>query len=158
MKIRRHPGGRGGLYLIDTNLYIRAFREPEFGNRFRSWHEQMIGRLVMSVVVLHELLVGATDERRRHLVERAYAGEFRSRGLLLLPSEAVWSKAVAADRTIRGKPKYRPKLDQRSFANDLLIALTCREAGATLITANADDFELIAMATGVRYRTDLPGA
>jgi predicted nucleic acid-binding protein len=35
-------------------------------------------------------------------------------------------------------------LAQRSFTNDILLAATTRELGATLITQNLTDFELIA--------------
>jgi predicted nucleic acid-binding protein len=41
-------------------------------------------------------------------------------------------------------------------ADDLLIALTCREVGAILLTANTADFELIRSVTGVHYAIDLP--
>jgi predicted nucleic acid-binding protein len=143
-------------YIVDTNLYIRAFREAEFGERFRAWHGEVIARLAMSAVVLHELLVGVDNEHKRQLLERTYAAEFRQRGRLLVPSEAAWSRAASADRQLRAKGGYVEKLAQRSFANDLLIAFTCREIGAILVTANTTDFELIQSVTGVRYAPDLP--
>ena len=39
--------------------------------------------------------------------------------------------------------RYGPSLTKRSFANDLLIAASARELGATLVTENLADFELI---------------
>lgn len=143
-------------YVVDTNLYIRAFREEEFGERFRAWHAETILRLALSAVVLHELLVGARDKRSRHLLERMYAAEFRRRGRLIVPSESVWQRAAAVDRRLRTKSGMREMLAKRSFANDLLIALTCREIGAVIITANTTDFELIQQVTGVRHLPDLP--
>jgi predicted nucleic acid-binding protein len=145
-------------YVVDTNLYIRAFREAGFGEQFRAWHARTIARLAMSAVVLHELLVGARDERRQRLLEDAYAVEFRRRGRLIVPSEAVWKRAADADRELRLESRYGEKLTQRSFANDLLIALSCREIGAVVVTANADDFELIRRITGVRHTAELPTA
>lgn len=143
-------------YVVDTNVYIRAFREAEFGEKFRAWHGRALSRLAMSAVVLHELLVGAADEQRRHQLESTYAAEFRRRRRLLVPSEAVWRAAARADRRIRANGRYRQALAQRSFANDLLIALACREIGAVLVTANAADFELIRSVTGVRFVEPLP--
>lgn len=154
--------GRGraapaAAYVVDTTLYIRAFRESDYGERFRVWHAAMIPRLAMSTVVLHELLVGATSKRSRHLIEGGYAMEFQRRGRLLTPSVSVWKNAADADLRLRARGRYREKLGQRSFAHDLLIALTCREIGAILVTKNVADFELIRGVTGVRYHTDLPG-
>lgn len=158
MSARAQSLAPAAAYLVDTNLYIRAFREVEFGERFRAWHAAAIARLAMSAVVLHELLVGASDKHRRQLLERGYAAEFRRRRRLLVPSASVWSRAAEADRQLRARGGYEAKLEQRSFANDLLIALTCREVGAILVTANADDFELIRSVTGVRFVADLPAA
>jgi predicted nucleic acid-binding protein len=76
-----------GIYLVDTNIYIRAFRDAVFGERFRAWHRDMTDRLALSVVVLHELMVGATDDRRRELIERVYPAEFLERRRLLIPSQ-----------------------------------------------------------------------
>lgn len=154
--VRRPRASPSAIYLVDTNLYIRAFREAKFGQRFRDWHRQMIARLAMSIVVFHELLVGATDTRRRYPLERTYLAEFRRHGRLLVPSESVWTRAADADRKIRDKGSFKDKLEQRSFANDLLIALTCREIGGVLVTSNVDDFGLIHEITGVRFVQDLP--
>ena len=144
------------VYVVDTNLYVRAFRDPEYGTRFRAWHAEVIARLAMSAVVLHELLVGADDKHSRHLLERTYATEFHKRGRLLVPSEWVWRRAAEADRKLRASRRYEEKLAHCSFANDLLIALTCREVGAILLTANTADFDLIRGVTGVRYLPDIP--
>jgi predicted nucleic acid-binding protein len=38
----------------------------------------------------------------------------------------------------------------------MLLAATCREVGATLITANARDFERIAGVMAFRYETSFP--
>jgi predicted nucleic acid-binding protein len=112
----------------------------------------------MSAVVLHELLVRANDQHARHLLERRYATEFHKRGRLLVPSEWVWRRAAEADRKLRASRRYEEKLAHRSLANDLLIALTCREIGAILLTANTADFDLIRGVTGVRCLPHLPAA
>ena len=157
--MKRGGGKRSGAaaaYVIDTNFYIRAFREAAFGEWFRSWHREALARLAMSAVVLHELLVGALDDQRRHMVESVYAGAFRRRDRLILPSERTWSRAAESHRAIRGMGGFDHKLKLRSFANDLLIAHTCREVGATLVTANSEDFDLIRRVTGVRSVFELP--
>lgn len=158
MSARARRLAPAAAYVVDTNLYIRAFREAEFGERFRAWHAAAIGRLAMSVVVLHELLVGAGDDRKRHQIEQGYAAEFHRRGRLLVPSATVWRRAADADRRLRASGAARETLAQRSFANDLLIALCCREIGAIVVTANAEDFGRIRKVTGVRHVAELPAA
>lgn len=143
------------MLVVDTNIYIRAFREEEFGAGFRAWHAVNARRLAMSTVVLYELMVGAAAESARHRLEADYVRAFRRMNRLLTPSQLVWEKAAAAEAELRTKKRHAGKVDRRGFANDLLIALTCRAIGATLVTANVGDFELIRSVTGVRYASDL---
>ena len=62
------------IHLIDSNVYIHGFRDSAFGEILRQFHREHLPQLVLSVVVVHELLVGAgsvTRERslRRGLIE-----------------------------------------------------------------------------------------
>lgn len=109
----------------------------------------------MSAVVLYELRVGAATKAVRHRLEADYVRAFRQADRIMTPSQLVWEKAAAAEADLRARKQYAGKLEARGFANDLLIALTCRAVGATLITANVDDFELIRSVTGVRFTTEL---
>src|SRR5438105_4493619 len=137
MKRGRRPAA--AFYMLDTNIYVRAFRDAEFGERLRTWQRALATRILFSVVVLHELLVGAADAGRRAAVERNYAQPFRRSGRLIAPSMWVWLRAAESDRVLRTQRRYAEKLAQRSFANDLLLALSCREIGAVLVTENTDD-------------------
>ena len=94
MSPRTQPRAPPAAYLVDTNFYIRALRDKEFGDRFRAWHRDAIARLVLSAVVLHELLVGARHRQMQHVLEREYADEFRCRGRLIVPFESVWRRAA----------------------------------------------------------------
>lgn len=109
----------------------------------------------MSTVVLYELLVGAGTRSVRRRLEADYVRAFRLSGRMLTPSQLVWEQAAAAEADLRAGKRHLGKLDARGFANDLLIALTCRAVGATLITANLGDFELIRSVTGVRFSARL---
>jgi predicted nucleic acid-binding protein len=46
----------------------------------------------------------------------------------------------------------------RSFANNLLLAATARELGATLITRNVADFELIREVVDLKIAPPWPGS
>lgn len=144
-----------GLLVVDTNIYIRAFREQLFGQRFRAWHRVNAHRLTLSAVVLYELLVGADTKSVRHRLETDYVRAFRLVNRILTPSQLVWEKAAVAEAELRSRKRYAGRIATRGFANDLLIALTCRTIGATLITGNRGDFELIGSVTGVRFTSEL---
>jgi predicted nucleic acid-binding protein len=61
------------IYLVDSNVYDRAFRDSAFGQRLREFHQRQLATLVLSAVVAHELAVGAltpSEELR---------GDFQSR-------------------------------------------------------------------------------
>ncbi|MGI8618919.1 MAG: type II toxin-antitoxin system VapC family toxin [Gemmatimonadaceae bacterium] len=137
--------------VVDTNIYIRAFREEAFGERFRAWHSANARQLAMSTVVLYELMVGAATKSVRHRLEADYVRAFRRMNRLLTPSQPVWEKAATAEAELRLKKGHVARIERRGFANDLLIALTCRAVGATLLTENTRDFELIRSVTGVRH-------
>lgn len=109
----------------------------------------------MSTVVLYELMVGAATKSVRHRLETDYVRPFRRANRMVTPSQLVWERAAAAEADLRTRKQHAGKRDARGFANDLLIALTCRAVGATLITANVRDFELIRSVTGVRFESEL---
>lgn len=131
------------LYLIDSNVYIRAFRETAFGSELQAFHRVNLSRLVVSAVVASELLVGAQRPDRQRAVLRTLVDPFRTRRRLLTPTWSTWELASKIDRGIRRRPADRTRLEQRSFMQDILIAASAREVGATIITENATDFALI---------------
>ena len=45
------------MYLLDSNVYIRAFRDLAFGRELLEFHQRELRRLVVSAVVASEVLV-----------------------------------------------------------------------------------------------------
>jgi predicted nucleic acid-binding protein len=131
-------------YLLDSNVYIRAFRDATFGAELREFHRRMLPRLVLSAVVATELLVGAQRADRERAVRRALIDPFRARRRLITPGWQTWERVARIDHSLRKRPAQRSRLEQRSFLHDMLIAATARELGATVITDNVADFALIA--------------
>ncbi|MGI8508322.1 MAG: type II toxin-antitoxin system VapC family toxin [Gemmatimonadaceae bacterium] len=128
---------------MDSNIYIRAFREAAFGVELQDFHRLNLSRLVVSAVVASELLVGAQKPDRERAVVRTLVEPFRVRRRLITPSWSTWALAATVDRAIRRQPANRTRLAQRSFMQDILIAASAREIGATIITENTADFTLI---------------
>ena len=68
------------------------------------------------------------------------------------------SSAVAGDAGLAFQAAFsshrtswlRPIIYIREFQNDALIALTARRHGATVVTADREDFVLLSQTTGVR--------
>ena len=64
------------------------------------------------------------------------------------PLGSDWWEAGELIHTI-GDAHDWDKGKRRDFQNDVLIALTARRHGATVVTANRADFDLLARAVGV---------
>jgi predicted nucleic acid-binding protein len=139
------------LYLIDSNVYIRAFRETGFGAELRAFHHANLARLVVSAVTASELLVGAQTPDRERAVLRTLVEPFRTRRRLIVPSWSTWALAAKIDRGIRRLAANHTRLAQRSFMQDILIAASAREVGATIVTENTADFTLIARQVDIAF-------
>jgi predicted nucleic acid-binding protein len=131
------------VYLLDSNVYIRAFRELAFGRELQEFHQRELSRLVVSAVVALEVLVGAQSARRERAVHRTLVEPFRARRRFVVPGWNTWVWATAIDRRLRARPTVRGRLAERSFFQDILIAASARELGATIVTFNTADFALI---------------
>lgn len=121
--------------LLDTNLYI------SFMNRGQ--HDSLVlgPGLVrhMSTVVLMELEVGASTLAAQRAV-RGLARAFDKTGRLSAPSGAAWMRMGPTLRRLRSLGR---EIRRASLVNDVLIALTAREIGATLITNDDSDYAVI---------------
>ena len=144
------------IYLVDSNVYIHGFRETAFGESLRQFHQQHLPHLVLSVVVAHEILVGAATSRKWQAFRRGIVEPFRARRRLHVPAASIWELAASVDRRLRPRPDLASKLGTRSFFNDMLIAASARTLGATVITENAEDFGLISTVLDIQYATPWP--
>jgi len=146
------------LFIIDTNLYIRALRDPDFAADLEAFQETAFTRLWLSAVVLFEVMVGAFSDAHAESYDRWLVRPFDRRNRVLVPDDRSWRSVARMHREIRSLGGFDEKLAQRSFLNDMLIAATCRQVGATLLTANRADYELLNRVVGVRFLTHFPSA
>lgn len=120
----------GNPALLDTSVYIENFRTGRFTESLL--HSPWIIRC--SAVVLHELRRGARTAR-----ELQFVNELASKIRIITPTESHWlESAEILSRIRKGKGYDSNKL--RELAFDVLIALSARDVGATLITCNWEDF------------------
>jgi predicted nucleic acid-binding protein len=90
---------------------------------------------------------------RRGLIE-----PFRARRRIHVPEARTWELAARLDRRLRATGGFAASLAQRSFGNDLLIAASARELGATIITQNLAHFAIIRQVVDIRYDPPWPVA
>jgi predicted nucleic acid-binding protein len=127
--------------LLDTNVYVEACRSDHARARFRAAFFPLLPVTYLAAVVAYELRVNALDRPTRRLVEEMTHPMERT-GRLVAPTFADWLDASEVVTTIEQKDRsWRSKLP--TLLNDVLIALSARRIGATVITYNAQNFRLI---------------
>jgi len=129
-------------YVLDTNLYIGAIRDPDKEAALDAFLERNAPVTYMSAVVMQELRAGAITDASARALDKGIFGVFERRGRVAGPSVLSFKECgriLAALFRQDGVPfRERP----RSLVNDILIALTCREKGMTLLTDDGD-FKII---------------
>lgn len=130
--------------MLDTNCFVDASRTDVEAAAFAEFCAWAAPRLYLSTVVAAELRAGAGSANDRRTLERQVLSPYVRRGRLLNPSSAAWEalgKTLAALVEVEGL-LFRDV--RRSFVFDILIARSCRELGATLVSRNATDLSRIA--------------
>lgn len=123
--------------VIDTNLYIDWLNAGQ--------HEALLFQRdttkYLSAVVILELYAGAFSPRERRIL-RSVVTAFERANRVLVPSGAIYEDAGHVLRTLQASRGYR-LANTPSLVNDVLIALSARSIGATVLTSNTRDFEAI---------------
>jgi predicted nucleic acid-binding protein len=130
-------------YVLDSNCYIDASHDPialTQLTRFSSWSAPA---LFLSSVVASELRAGVASAKERKKLEENVLGPFVRRGRVVTPTAAAWDALGLTLATLREKEGLQLSQVRRSFSLDILLAYSCREGGAVLVTANASDMERI---------------
>jgi predicted nucleic acid-binding protein len=126
--------------MLDTNVYIDWMRTGE--------HERWVvgGQLVrhLSTVVLMELEAGAETATAQRAVA-SLGSTFERVGRLVQPTHRVWQRAGTTLRKLRSSGL---EVRRAALVHDVLIALTAREIGATLLTRDVSDHKTIRKIVG----------
>lgn len=131
---------RGKWVLFDTNVYVAALREGVTGAASARIRESA-PRTVLASVVSAELRAGAVDQTGRS-VALELTDRFDRLGRIVTPEARSWSLAGDVLGDIRRRePGMRDKIAR--LWNDALIALSARQIGASVVTGNVGDFELL---------------
>lgn len=129
--------------VLDTNVFIGHWERGLYQAELETIRRSYIVR--QCSVVLSELRRGARTRTAQRLVESLH----RLSTVQWEPSAADWWEAGRLIRKI-GDARGWETNKRRDFQNDTLIALTARREGATVVTANREDYELLAAEIRVR--------
>jgi predicted nucleic acid-binding protein len=122
--------------ILDTSVYIDHWERGLYQDTLENLRRAYIIR--HSAVVLSELRRGARGRDAERLVSTLFA----LATVRWEPSAADWWAAGRLVRNIGDKQAWDIH-KRRDFQNDALIALTARRYGATVVTTNYSDFELL---------------
>ncbi len=123
--------------ILDTSVYIGHWERGLYEEALAAVRDAFIVR--HSAVVLSELRRGAQTRKAQRLVEALY----RLARPQWEPTAAEWWEAGWLIRKIGDAQRWE-RNRRRDFQNDVLIALTARRHGATIVTADRTDFDLLA--------------
>ena len=123
--------------ILDTNIYLGHWERALYERELKFVRSKFIVR--HSAVVLSELRRGAKTPRAQAILDQLY----ELAHLQWAPDSKDWWHSGLLIREI-GDEQNWDRVKRRDFQNDALIGLTARRHGATVVTANRNDFELLA--------------
>jgi predicted nucleic acid-binding protein len=97
----------------------------------------------MSVVVSQELRAGVRRPADLNALERHLLSVFERAGRIVTPSAGAWQKSGDVLAAMAKREGLELPRVSKAFANDILLAVSCRESGCVLITENLRDFARI---------------
>ena len=123
--------------ILDTSVYLDHWE--------RGLHEEALADVRRAFIVRHssvvlsELRMGAHTAKAQRVVTALH----RLARVHWEPAAEDWWEAGAVVRAI-GNTRTWDRHKRQEFQNDALIGLTARRHGATVVTANREDFQLLA--------------
>ena len=144
-------------YVLDTQLFINAFRDPVINEELQRFHRAFSPCEHFSVIVAQELRAGVRRPRDRKTLERNVLKVFQRANRTITPSADAWHRSgdLLAEMARQQGLEIAPI--SKAFANDVLLALSCREAGCVLVTDNERDFQRIRRFVQFDFMKPWPG-
>jgi predicted nucleic acid-binding protein len=130
-------------YVLDTQLFINAFRDPRANERLQAFHRAFSPFEYLSVIVAQELRAGLQRPPDRKTLERNVLKIFTRAGRTIAPSADAWHRSGDLIAEMAWQEGLEVPRVTKAFANDILLALSCRESGCVLVTDNERDFRRI---------------
>ena len=144
-------------YVLDTQIFINAFRDPAANERLQRFHRAFSPFEHLSVIVAQELRAGVRRAGDRQALERNVLTVFKRAGRTITPSAEAWHRSGDLLAEMARQEGLESARVSKAFANDVLLALSCREAGCVLVTDNERDFQRIRRFVSFEFMRPWPG-
>lgn len=128
-------------FVFDTNVVIRAARDPVEKGRFAAFIRARRGQVWLHAAVWLELQVGARRGEERAALD-GFVGPFADTDRVLVPSPDAWRQAGRV--LSRLAEEHGVDVRRSSIHHDAILAASARDRGFTLVTNNLADFRLLA--------------
>jgi predicted nucleic acid-binding protein len=132
--------------VLDTNLVIGFFREPDRRTAFESKTRSSL--LFMSSVVAMELQAGCRTTRQKRSLS-GFLRPYEKTGRVIIPDYATFLETGRVMARMAADGIGRDHL--RQIMSDILIAVSSSRAGALVVTGNSKDFSRIGDHTPIRW-------
>jgi predicted nucleic acid-binding protein len=143
-------------YVLDTQIFIDAFRDPAANEALQRFHRAFAAVEHLSAIVAQELRAGIRGPRDRKTLERNVLKVFERAGRTIAPSADAWHRSGDVLSEMRQREGLELARVSKAFANDVLLAVSCRESGCVLVTRNDRDFFRIRRFLAFEYMTLWP--
>lgn len=130
-------------YVLDTQLFINAFRDPAANEALQQFHRVFAPFEHLSVIVAQELRAGVRRAPDQKALERHVLKAFKRANRTIIPSAEAWHRSGDLLAEMARQEGLEITRISKAFANDVLLALSCREAGCVLVSDNERDFQRI---------------
>ena len=144
-------------YVVDTQLFIQAFRDRGANEVLQDFHRVFAPFEYFSVIVAQELRAGIQRPQDRKVLEKNVLRVFARVNRLVTPSAGAWHRSGDILAEMARKEGLEVARVSKAFANDVLLALSCREAGCILVTDNRRDFQRIRQFVQFEFAEPWPG-
>ena len=134
---------RARKYVLDTQLFINAFRDAIANEALQRFHLAFSPFEQLSVIVAQELRAGVKQPRDRKALERNVLGVYQRASRTITPSADAWHRSGDLLSEMAKQDGLQIARVSKAFANDVLLALSCRESGCVLVTDDERDFARI---------------
>ena len=130
-------------YVLDAHIFINAFRDPLVNETLQRFHRGFAPFEHLSVIVAQELRAGVRHPKDRKALERNVLKVYERANRTIAPSANAWHRSGDLLADMAQQDGLEPARVSKALANDVLLALSCRESGCVLITENHRDFSRI---------------
>jgi predicted nucleic acid-binding protein len=130
-------------FVLDTNCFIAASRSEADAALLETFVQTAAPGLYLCTVVAAELRAGTSRGSDLRKLEKAVLKPYYKRRRVINPSAAAWEALGKTLAWLVTNEGITLRTTPKSFIFDILLAYSCREVGAVLISRNERDLQRI---------------